>query len=689
MKQEFVNLKSTLGIFLLAVTLAIAGGLPAIARTPGNNGEMTAGVVWSQAEGDTYQVYQSSYANGSWSARQKLTDNALLNTTPVVDAGDDGVVWVVWSGVSGATSALYYAVFDGRSWSGPLKIPSPFSWNTSPSLMIDENNVPWLVWAAFDGQDDDIFFSFWNGTGWEPPSRVNRNDDEPDILPVIWEDADGSVRVKWSGFEENKDRDFVCVWSDGGWSKEKETSEKAYEKFLKTASDRVPVLPEFVKNPALAAVYVHMNGEKNAFRMRDMEDALRTESGERALEPTEALAAGENTIIGYGDSITQGVPFVNSYGNGRRVGGYEPYLEALTRSAGWQTQVLNYGVGGESSRGGYRRLRSVLGAHSAKYILIMEGTNDLLYYGISPSSTLRYLSAMIDISRKYDVLPILSTLTPDTKNSGKNIEGDYNPQIIRLTSEKKIPLADQYKAVASKWYSLTYDGLHPNDAGYKVMADTWFDAMPEITVTTLDATDVTDSSAVFNGTVNPHGYPTKCYFEYGYDTSFGGMTYIADVGSGNSDVPVSIGVDGISENSTYVFRLVAYNDYATVKGATLSLTTPEGPSGNCFIATAAFGSPFEKHVATLRKFRDRFLLTNTPGKGLVRFYYRHSPPLAHYISKHETLRSLVRGALSPVVWLSSLALQDHFRVIGVAAGIFLAGLLGIGIFFRRKRSDPS
>jgi hypothetical protein len=30
----------------------------------------------------------------------------------------------------------------------------------------------------------------------------------------------------------------------------------------------------------------------------------------------------------------------------------------------------------------------------------------------------------------------------------------------------------------------------------------------------------------------------------------------------------------------------------------------------------------------LRKFRDRYLLTNAPGKAFVRFYYKHSPPIA-------------------------------------------------------------
>lgn len=69
----------------------------------------------------------------------------------------------------------------------------------------------------------------------------------------------------------------------------------------------------------------------------------------------------------------------------------------------------------------------------------------------------------------------------------------------------------------------------------------------------------------------------------------------------------------------------------------------------CFIATAAFGSPWEPEVAALRAFRDRRLLTNGPGRAFVRFYYAHSPPIARYLEEHEGARAAVRWALVPLV----------------------------------------
>lgn len=77
----------------------------------------------------------------------------------------------------------------------------------------------------------------------------------------------------------------------------------------------------------------------------------------------------------------------------------------------------------------------------------------------------------------------------------------------------------------------------------------------------------------------------------------------------------------------------------------------------CFIATAAFGSPMEEHVQTLRKFRNQFLLTNAGGKRFVEFYYTYSPPVADFIARHEILRTAVRVALWPLVFMADLAVH--------------------------------
>jgi hypothetical protein len=105
-----------------------------------------------------------------------------------------------------------------------------------------------------------------------------------------------------------------------------------------------------------------------------------------------------------------------------------------------------------------------------------------------------------------------------------------------------------------------------------------------------------------------------------------------------------------------------------------------GGGGGCFIATAAFGSYLDPHVMVLRHFRDDVLLQSKAGTAFVRFYYHYSPPIANFIAQHEVLRTLIRFALTPVIFLVKLG-----WISVVAAGV-LAGF-GIARVSRRKQSD--
>ena len=72
------------------------------------------------------------------------------------------------------------------------------------------------------------------------------------------------------------------------------------------------------------------------------------------------------------------------------------------------------------------------------------------------------------------------------------------------------------------------------------------------------------------------------------------------------------------------------------------------PSG-CFIATAAYGTPFAEEIDVLRNWRDDFLQASYPGRAFINTYYSLSPPVAYNISESESKRKLVRMTLGPIV----------------------------------------
>lgn len=113
------------------------------------------------------------------------------------------------------------------------------------------------------------------------------------------------------------------------------------------------------------------------------------------------------------------------------------------------------------------------------------------------------------------------------------------------------------------------------------------------------------------------------------------------------------------------------NDTSTVNNPPSS---SGGGGGGCFIATAAYGSLIEPHVKILRKFRDRFLITNITGKSFVNLYYKYSPPLADFIARHDNLRMMVRMTLFPLVGISWMALK-----LGILPTSMLVLLFGIGL----------
>ncbi len=320
----------------------------------------------------------------------------------------------------------------------------------------------------------------------------------------------------------------------------------------------------------------------------------------------------EEVFLAFGDSITWGI--VNSHGETEL--GYEPHLQARLRADGRDAYVVNHGKYGETTSEGLSRLKRVLyGNPNANYVLLLEGANDLMS-GISSETTLFNLGAMVDSTLSSGLTPIISNLTP-LYNSRLNgaILNVYNPGITNIAGQKNIKMATAFESLSPHWNSWSDDGIHPNDEGYRVLADVWYGA-------------ITSGGSDSGGAAPP-----------------------------SDNVEVSSG----------------------------------GGGGGCFIATAAFGTPMASQVRLLSRFRDQFLLTNGPGRWFVACYYRYSPPVAEFIRHHETIRSLVRAGLYPLILFSRLMIGGILTWSWVAAGFLftLTCCLLAVVYTMRRRRRPS
>jgi len=175
------------------------------------------------------------------------------------------------------------------------------------------------------------------------------------------------------------------------------------------------------------------------------------------------------------------------------------------------------------------------------------------------------------------------------------------------------------------------------------------------TVTTQAATSITTNSTTLNMSYTVGDFsPVQVRFAYkkSTDSSWAYTDWVPKSGDGTHAESLT----GLDSSTEYEFKAQLKYNGTVIGGTTHQFTTDTpsipSPSGGCFIATAAYGTPAAEQIDVLREFRDVVLLESTVGSQFVALYYQLSPPVADFIAGNELLRTLVRELLvDPIVWV--------------------------------------
>ncbi len=187
-----------------------------------------------------------------------------------------------------------------------------------------------------------------------------------------------------------------------------------------------------------------------------------------------------NLYLGVGDSITSG--------DGSSDGaGYRNRLQALLHAELGAGDVRTWGRSGTNSAEGASVMRKTLRWYDPAYTLILYGTNDWQECKNRPVTecyTIDSLRSMVEDTKGWSSLPVLATILPANPKVAPRERNEWidqmNVQIKAMAAQQQVLVADvnaAFKANSAGLAPLFSDDVHPNDAGYQVLAQAWFGAI--------------------------------------------------------------------------------------------------------------------------------------------------------------------------------------------------------------------
>lgn len=187
----------------------------------------------------------------------------------------------------------------------------------------------------------------------------------------------------------------------------------------------------------------------------------------------QSQATTQKTILFFGNSLTAG------YGI-EQDDAFAGLTQARIDSLGLNYRVINGGLSGETTAGGLSRLDWFLEDEPAIFVLELGGNDGLR--GILPSESKKNLLGIIDkVRAKYPDTKIILAGMQIPPNMGQDYTDEFKNIYPEVATEKNVTLIPfLLEGVAGDPDLNLPDGIHPTEAGHKIVFETIWPYIKEL-----------------------------------------------------------------------------------------------------------------------------------------------------------------------------------------------------------------
>jgi acyl-CoA thioesterase-1 len=203
----------------------------------------------------------------------------------------------------------------------------------------------------------------------------------------------------------------------------------------------------------------------------DDRDEPRVAASPPAAAPTVPAASSRPRIVALGDSLTAGLGLPAT-------AAYPSLLEQRLKDSAVDFEVVNAGISGDTSAGGLERLDWALQG-DVRVLIVALGANDGLR-GLPVEQLRRNLAQIIERAQARGITVILAGMEAPP-NYGRDYIASFHKVYPELAAQYRVAFVPFLLQGVAGTPSLNQrDGIHPTQAGARIVADNVWSALKPI-----------------------------------------------------------------------------------------------------------------------------------------------------------------------------------------------------------------